>query len=375
MADSEDKSSKKHAASAKKKRDAKKKGNVARSQDVPTVAGLIAGFGTIIGLAPSMYERLIRVMRECFAQIQQTDQIDLMPLSIHVLKEIAMLSLPPMFAVMITGILCQLGMVGFVVTGEQMKPKFEKINPVKGIKRWFSIKSMVELGKSLAKILIAFAVGFWVWKDQIDRIVNAVGLQPHDMIVVGASMIQNLFWKLVIIFLVIAVVDYMFQRWQWQRDLKMSDKELRDEYKNTEGDPYIKAKRRQMAQQIAMQQASEDNVPQSDVVVINPTELALAIAYNPSVNPVPMIVSKGEARHADSIREAARGAGVPVVRNKPLARALFEACEVGDIVPADLYRPVAEVLAYVLSLDEEVAASVEGAAEITPPADTVLAAS
>ncbi len=142
----------------------------------------------------------------------------------------------------------------------------------------------------------------------------------------------------------------------------MTDKEVKDEYKNSEGDPYQKGKRRQMAQQIAMQTAQE-HVPQSDVVVINPTELAIALKYDPDVSPVPWVVAKGEVHDADEIRASARGAGVPVVRNKPLARALFELCEIGDIVPEELYRPVAEILAYVFQLKEQTRADSNQAAE------------
>jgi type III secretion system FlhB-like substrate exporter len=181
------------------------------------------------------------------------------------------------------------------------------------------------------------------------------------LMMLGAGVIKKLFIYIIILYLVIAIIDFGFQQKNFATEHKMTDKEVKDEYKNSEGDPYQKGKRRQMAQQIAMQ-SSQEHVPQSDVVVINPTELAIALKYDADVSPVPWVVAKGEVHDADDIRASARANGVPVVRNKPLARALFELCEIGDIVPEELYRPVAEILAYVFQLKEQTRAEANDAA-------------
>lgn len=346
MADSEDKHSKKHAATARKKKDARKKGNVAKSQDVGIAAGLLAAFVALLAMKSFYVKQFLITFTFCANALEDPARIDVMQLCLFAARQVAVLSLPVLCAVLVIAIVGQVAQVGFIITGEQIKPKLEKINPMKGIKRWFAIKSLVELGKSLAKIGVTFYIGYLVWKSFEDRINESVTKDSHELLSLGGALISSLFVKVLILYIVIAIIDALFQRWQWLRDLKMSDKEIRDEFKNQEGDPYMKARRRQLHQQIAQQQ-SADHVPTADAVVINPTELAIALRYDQEVNQVPYVVAKGEHRHADTIRESARMHGVPIVRNKPLARSLFELCEIGDTIPADLYRPVAEVLAYV----------------------------
>ena len=346
MAGDEDK---KHDATPTKLKDAKKKGNVSKSQDVGTAVGLVSGFGAMIAMKGFFLARFDQTFKYCFEQLQHTDKIDVTHLLMFILQQVAMLSMPVLVAVLVAGVVAQYGMVGVIFTGEQLKPKIEKINPMKGIKRWFSMKSLVELAKSLVKVLVMFLVGAMVWKNAFDIIAGSVMLDPIGLMALGGKLIASLFYKVIGLFVVLAAVDYMFQKKQWKKDLKMSDKEIKDEYKNQEGDPYQKAKRRQMAQQIAMQSSTEF-VPQADAIIINPTEIAVALKFDQDLSPVPFVLAKGDKRLADDIRQAAREAGVPIIRNKPLARALFELCEIGDIVPADLYKPVAEVLAYVFAL-------------------------
>lgn len=356
MAD-EDKSSKTEQATPQKRRDAKKRGQVAKSQDVGIALGILAAFGTLIAMKSFYFEELTRSVtfflgeEGSISPLADPDNVDIGQLLLFTLRQIAVLSLPVLAAVLIITTLGQLAQVGFIFTGEQLKPKFEKINPVKGMKRWFAIKSLVELGKSLAKIAITFFIGYLVWKDALGAINESVLLEPADLLFLGGTLIAKLFWNVLILYVSIAVIDLLFQRWQHSRDLRMSKKELKDEYKRTEGDPYMKARRRQVHQQISQQQAV-DNVPHADAIVINPTELAIAIKYDPAVSPAPYVLAKGERRLADEIRASAKRAGVPVVRNKPLARGLFETCEIGDIIPVDLYKPVAEILTYVFAMKE-----------------------
>jgi flagellar biosynthesis protein FlhB len=359
----EDKHSKKHPASDQKKRQLKKKGTVAKSQDVPMAAGLLAAFAILVAMDGYFMRHFKNLMTHCFQQVEEIgkDRFDLVPLLLFAMKEIALLSLPVLAAVLVIGVVANVGQSGFILTGEQLKPNLKKINPMTKLKQWFSIKSLQELGKSLAKILIAGFIGYLVWKSAITTIVeiplldDTMQQEAEQLLGIGGKIIASLFWKIIILYVVVATIDYMFQKKNFLTEHKMTDKEVRDEYKNQEGDPYMKAKRRQMAQQIAMNQSAE-HVDQSDVVVINPTELAIALKYDPELSPVPYVISKSEVRGADDIREAARKNGVPVVRNKPLARALYEMCEIGDIVPEDLYKPVAEVLAYVFALKDQTSA-------------------
>jgi flagellar biosynthesis protein FlhB len=356
----EDKHSKKHPASDHKKKQLKKKGTVAKSQDVPMALGLLAAFGVLVAMKGFFLTHFLDVMNRCWQELENIghDNFDMKTLLLYGLLQTAMLSGPVLIAVMVAGIISNVAQTGFILTGEQLKPDIKKINPMTKLKQWFSIKSLQELGKSLAKILAAAFIGYIVWKGALTSIISSVlvdgSLQDQAMAIItlAGKIVSTMFWKILILYIVVAGIDFAFQRKNFTTEHKMTDIEVRDEYKQQEGDPYMKQKRRQMAQQVAMQQSTE-YVPQSDVVVINPTELAIAIKYDPQVSPVPYVMSKGDKRHADEIRESARMSGIPVVRNKPLARALFEMCEIGDIVPEDLYRPVAEVLAYVFALKEE----------------------
>ena len=323
-------------------------------------AGLLAAFLVLVSMRSYFMKHFMSLMEHSFEQVKYIGKgsFELIPLLLWAIKEVAYLSLPVLSAVLIIGVLSNLAQSGFIFTGEQLKPDIKKINPVTKLKQWFSIKSLQELGKSLAKILLAGFIGWLVWKGALQTIITSVLVQGtmHDealqLMAIGAKIISSMFWKILILYVVVAFIDFMFQKKNYLTEHKMTDKEVRDEYKNQEGDPYMKAKRRQMAQQIAMNQSAE-HVPESDVVVINPTELAIALKYDPAVSPVPYVLSKGDVRHADDIRESARKNGIPVVRNKPLARALFDMCEIGDIVPEDLYKPVAEVLAYVFALKDQ----------------------
>jgi flagellar biosynthetic protein FlhB len=312
-------------------------------------------------------------MRYCVEQtgtIAREGEIDFGAMILFAMKQVGMLSMPVLAAVLVMAVLSNLAQTGLIFTGEQLKPNINKLNPMKKFKQWFSIKSMQDLAKNLAKILAAFIVGALAWKAAIPKIIESVVSTPEQLIATAGSIVSGMFWKILILYIVVAAADYFFQRKNFTTEHKMTDKEVRDEYKNTEGDPYQKAKRRQMAQEIAMNQ-SQEQAQYSDVVVINPTELAIGIKYDPDVSPVPYVVAMGATRVADDIRYAAREHNIPVVRNKPLARALFEMCQIGDIVPEDLYKPVAEVLAYVFALKEQ--GSDAKAAATAAPVDPAIA--
>lgn len=374
----EDKHSKKHPASDKKKKDLKKKGTVPKSQDIPMAFGLAAAFMAMVslkGMLMGRFETIMRGPESYFAAIKDVgtpEGIDIQALGMRVLVDVAFLSGPILMSVLIAAIVVNVAQTGLIITGEQLKPNLNKINPMTKFKQWFSIKSAQELAKSLGKILLASFLGYLVFKGSMGAIAESVAIDANTgcegtecaaaLMALGAGIIKKLFIFIIILYVTIAAVDYGFQKKNFSTEHKMTDKEVKDEYKNSEGDPYQKGKRKQMAQQIAMQ-TQQEHVPQSDVVVINPTELAIALKYDADVSPVPWVVAKGEVMDADDIRASARKAGVPVVRNKPLARALYEMCEIGDIVPEDLYRPVAEILAYVFQLKEQTRADANQAAQ------------
>jgi flagellar biosynthesis protein FlhB len=298
------------------------------------------------------------------------------------MKMVSLMSLPVLFAVVITALVTQMAQTGFIFTAEQMKPSLKKINPISGIKKWFAIKSLVELMKSLVKILVTFYVGWTVWHGSMHAVMITPTLDAYGLMRVAGEILWEMIWKVLLLYIFIGGVDVVFQRWQMTRDLKMSKKELKDEYKNQEGDPYMKAKRRQVHQQIA-QQASAEHVPQGDVVVMDgrgasfqamgggpmdeeePPQNAVVLKYDQEQCAVPWVIAKGEQRQAEKIHEAAIAAGVPVVRDAELAVALCQECEIGDLVPAELFRPVAQILAYIFVARDR---SADAAADASAPA-------
>lgn len=239
---------------------------------------------------------------------------------------------------------------GAVFSMDPLRPKWDRINPLQGFKRLFSPRSIVELAKSLIKLGI---VGYILWGSLQNEILpwtEKSGHMPALAIAGGFwNILNGIIIRIISFLLVLAILDYIYQRWEYAKSLRMSKKEIRDEFKQMEGDPLIKNKIRQRQRQMAMRRMMQD-VPKADVIITNPTHYAIALQYDASTMSAPKVLAKGEGFIAAKIREVAEENNVPIVENPPLARALFKAAEIGDSIPADLYQAVAEVLAFVYRL-------------------------
>lgn len=261
--------------------------------------------------------------------------------------------LAPLFMVgFVVAVIINLAQVQFIFTFETMKPKLSKLNPIQGFKRIVSIKSLVELAKQVAKLGVVTWVCIKVIKNQIMSLQNAV----YWTIPQTVDLVRKLAVKLVsytlVAMVVISILDYIYQKKQFLKQMKMSIKELRDEYKETEGNPQVKGKIRQLMRQGAQQRMME-NVPNSTAVVTNPTHIAVALRYVPGQDPAPIVVAKGKRDIAVNIKVLAEDNDVPILENVELARALFTACEIGAVIPVELYKATAEVLAYVFRLKKK----------------------
>ena len=257
---------------------------------------------------------------------------------------------PVMFSVLLIGLAINFFQVGLNLNTEAIGLKLDKLNPINGFGRIFSKRSLVELVKSLFKILI---IGFFLFRCLKDEIPFMPYFIYYDLATSLEEVSKILFtmaFQVIAVILVLAVIDYAYQKWQTTQDLKMTKQEVKDEMKQSEGDPQIKGKIKQKQRQMAMSRMMQE-VPKADVIVTNPTHFAVALKYDKSMV-APQIVAKGQDLVARRIKEIANENRVPIVENKPLARALYASAQVGDMVPAELYQAVAEVLAYVYRLKQ-----------------------
>jgi flagellar biosynthetic protein FlhB len=261
----------------------------------------------------------------------------------------AMLSAPILIGTAAVGIVANVLQVGFKVTPKVLKPDMNKLNPISGMSRLVSKRSFVELAKSIAKILIVAYCAYSFLRTEYPVFIDLGGMAVSDMM----STVTGLCWRLMgrgcIAMLVIGILDYIYQKFEFENSIKMTKQEVKEEYKRTEGDPQVKGKIRGRQRQIARQRMSQE-VARADVVITNPTHFAVAIKYDSKEMSAPIVVAKGQRLLALRIREIAKENGVPIMENPPVARLLYRTVEIGQQIPEALYQTVAEILAYVYQL-------------------------
>ncbi len=335
-------------------REARKKGQVAKSRDVNTVFILIAAFGLIAAFKDYIADIIQTSMKATF-EIASKASITNEELFLHAQQAFyAYIKAAAPFIGVIALAALAIGFiqVGPVFSGEPMKPKADRLNIIQNLKNMFKVTTFVELLKNIAKVSLIFILAYTVLKDNMREVVMTVmGTLPQSS-AVAAKIITIFLIKVFVCFVVIALVDLMVQRWHYKKQMKMTKEDVKREYKQDEGDPLIKSIRRQLYQEMVMSDVKQA-VKASDVVVTNPTELAVALKYNDKEMTAPQIVAKGQRLFADMIREIATEKSVPIVQNVPLAWALIE-LELGDEIPENLYAAVAEVLIVVYRMRSSV---------------------
>ncbi len=262
-----------------------------------------------------------------------------------------MVMLPFFMVMLVAGVVANITQIGFLWTFKPMQPDFKKINPISGLQQKFKLKTVVTALMNIAKVLVFSWVGYVVLGNAWQDIFKLTG---QDL-VYGMSLFSSIFFKLalyiLIVMFILAIIDFSYQKWQTLQQNKMTKQEVRDEHKNYEGDPKIKQKRRQIQQQMARQRMMKD-VKDADVVITNPTHYSIAVKYDELTMRAPIVVAKGVDVLALKIREIAKTNTIPIVENKPLARALYKTTEIGEPIPQKLFKAVAEILAYVFSLKQ-----------------------
>ncbi|HWP79536.1 MAG TPA: flagellar biosynthesis protein FlhB [Candidatus Acidoferrum sp.] len=344
--------SKTEKATPRKKRDQREKGNIFQSRDITGAAGLLVTlftakvlarflFGYAAGLFPSFFESAGTVGA-------LPDSGVMAELSKFVLA-FFILALPILLVSAAAGIVLGEAQTRFLYAPELLKFKFSRLDPIAGFKRMFSARSFVELAKSAFKAALISLVLYSELKSRLPGALNLMGSQVQDAVRWLGDAVYGVLMKICAVMIAMGVLDYFYQWWEYERELRMTKQEVKDEYKNTEGDPAVKSRIKQIQNHIRHARMMQ-KVPTADVVVRNPTHFAVAIRYEEKKKKAPVVVAKGQDLVALKIVEAAENAGVTVMENKPLARGLYEAVPLDAEIPERYYQAVAEVLAYVYTL-------------------------
>jgi flagellar biosynthetic protein FlhB len=342
-------------ATPKKLDDARKEGQVARSHELVTAFSLIALFGSL----KIFMNYLVTHFVDCFSLIYNSIEVysegvfernfGAMYLN-ESLKRVLLIAFPMLAAAFVIGFAVNVFQVQWKPTTKPLEPKFSKLDPIKGFKRMFSLDKLVELLKALIKIAVVGYLAYSTFKDQVGIVSLVYGLDLFPAVMLIGNIVINFGLKVSVVFLVVGVADYIYQKFKFAKDMRMTKQEIKDEYKQTEGDPKIKGQIRQKMRE-ASQRRMMQKLPEADVVITNPTHLACAIKYDRETAEAPVLIAKGADYLAQKIKEKARENFIPIVENKPLARMLYHNVELDEEIPQELYQMTAEVLAYVYSIN------------------------
>jgi flagellar biosynthetic protein FlhB len=357
MAEKDTSQDKTEEPTAKKLKKAREEGNVSLSKEVSSIALLFASLAGLVGLGSNVAKGIVEEFQYFFKNssllinnIDQADAVFKDPLSSSF-----QLLIPFFIVLMITALITNLGQTGGLFSFKLLEPKFNKLNPISGVKKIISIKGLVELLKSILKLSIVTTIVFFFIANQIDYFVSYVTsdikFSTQD---IGPYIIEFVVYILLALFL-LSIGDAIFQRFQYKKDLKMTKQEVKDEFKEMEGDPRLKAERRQFGLKLRRRPRLDHAVLSADVIVTNPTHFAVCLMYNPDVHSAPIVLAKGQRLRALKIKELAAHYGTPVVENKPVARALFATSEEGETIPSDLFKAVAEILAFIFEQKNKLA--------------------
>ena len=347
----EDDSQKTEDPTPKKIEESRKKGQVAMSREINNWVMLFTGTIVVLAIGPAVMSNLTAFMKNF---IEKAHTIPSIPGGFSFIlgdtfwEVLGILTLPLVILV-VAAIVGPFIQIGPLLAPEIVKPDISKISPMKGFKRLFSMRSLMEFVKGILKLGIITVVGVILIYPFYGQVDHFIGLPVPTMMDELTSLVTRLMLGILVVLLVVAVIDLVYQRYEHYKKMRMSKQELKDEYKQTEGDPHVRAKLRQLRQEKAQQRMMQA-VPEADVVITNPTHYSIALKYDPEVMDAPVVVAKGVDEVAMRIRELANDNDIPLYENKPLARVLFDTVEIDQIVPEEHYRAVAEVISYVFKL-------------------------
>jgi flagellar biosynthesis protein FlhB len=342
-------------ATPKKRQESRKKGQVAKSADINAALVLFVSVLFLAFMGSWMGERLLHLFTHSLDKklLYDVTETSIPKLFWELSMEVSVILAPVMIAAMFAGVLGNYLQVGFLLSTEAIQMKLERINPLSGFKRIYSVRALVELTKSLLKILLIGGVTFfilWIERDVYLRM-SLVSIESSLPVFGGLAIKMGFAASIVLLFL--AFLDYMYQKYDFEKNIRMSKQDIKDEYKKSEGDPKIKGKIKEKQRQMAMRRMMQE-VPKADVIITNPTHYAICLKYDDSGMEAPVVVAKGVDLIAQKIKEIGKEHEVVTVENKPLARTLYARVDIGQVIPEDLFKAVAEILAFVYRIKKKV---------------------
>lgn len=347
---SEDKDSKTEDATPKRRQEARQKGQILKSKEVNTAVLILMSAYALNWSGGFIYRTIFKYIQMTYFEMpwiaEGFTKANLFNYGIKSVQIMGMM-LGPIFAIIfISALLVELVQVGILISGKPLKPQLERIHPIKGFKRVFSLKSIVELVKSTVKTIIVGYIVFTTIRDYLPLIIYSLKNPVANAMVIAGTLIITIAKKTAAAMLVVAFIDYFYQRWEFEKGLRMSKQEVKDEYKQTEGDPLIKGKQKQKMRQMSMGQVQQA-VPDASAVVTNPTHYAVGIRYEDGME-APKVVAKGRDELAIYIKEVAKEHDIPIFEDPPLARGLYGSCELGEFIHPDFFMAIAKIIAYLM---------------------------
>jgi flagellar biosynthetic protein FlhB len=350
VAEDTDNDAKTEEPSAKKLSDARAKGDVAKSADIPQLASLLGAVCVVLMAGGWLTRDLSAALTPFLAHAGQMDLSS--GGAVVIARQAILAAMPPLVLVMLTtalfGFVAHVAQTGFMLTPEKIKPDMSKLDLIKGMGRLFGVDGLVQFAKSALKFIVTGIIAYFVLKPHTGEVINMVGMDPAAMIPVSMKLATKLFFAVILLLVVTSGFDWFWQRQRFMKRMRMTLQEVKDEYKQSDGDPYIKAKRRQIQMQRSRQRMIQA-VPKATVVVMNPTHFAVALKYEAGETPAPLCVAKGMDDLALKIRAVAEEHGVPVLEDPPLARALYAAVEIDEEIPAEHFEAVAKVIGFIMN--------------------------
>ena len=348
-------------ATEKKLSDARKEGQVAKSKEIANGLGLLAMFLILRFWVGIMGQQFLDVFHSVYGKISETvifwrgymPENDTAIVFRELLWDVVLITGPIALVGVVVAFVSDVAQVGWKPTTKPMMPKFSKMNPISGFKKIISVNSLVELIKAIAKIGLIVYICYNYLEDKWELLFLLYDMPLMQALQLIATTVTDLGIRVAAIYMVIAAADFIYQKVKFAKDMRMTKQEIKDEYKQQEGDPQIKGKIRQRMREASQRRMMQD-LPRADVVITNPTHYAVAIKYDPEVADAPIVLAKGEDYMAAKIKEVAKENQIEIVENKPLARMLYANVDVGQAVPPELYQAVAEVLAFVYHLQGKV---------------------
>ncbi|MGE6258767.1 flagellar biosynthesis protein FlhB [Heyndrickxia sporothermodurans] len=342
-------------ATPKKRQDARKKGQTAKSQDINTSVGLLAVFLFLLFGSSFIGNHIFNFFRHSLQNYMLVDltENNIKVLMVEVLKEVAIVLGPIMLVAFLAAIAANFAQIGLLFSPESIKPKLEKLDPIKGFKRIFSMRAIVELLKSILKISFVGTATLVVLWMRIDEVLGLSYKSVGDAIKIIVNLALQMGLAASIALLFLAVFDYLYQRFDFEKNIRMSKQDIKDEYKNSEGDPLIKSKIKQRQREMAMRRMMQE-VPNADVIITNPTHFAICLKYDDEKYDAPYVIAKGVDFLAEKIKKIGKEHEIIMVENRPLARALYDQTEIGDTIPEEFFKVVAEILAYVYRIKNKI---------------------